>query len=195
MSRNRASGARRSGDPRKADEARNAEQQDTRSAAAGPMSGRRAKDVRRWLATKPELEELQEAFPGDWLAVQRDMTEVVSRGAAEVKAYVRAVARGTVTTPDRRGPADSVSEEVRRQMVAAALKRMSFSIATGVEEGRVRFNLVNGWIAQRLLFARGLERKPASMFWFRLWWPLLWQRRRLIPLVSPKASTAFTRGS
>ncbi len=103
MSRNRASGVRRSGDPRKAAEARNAEQQDTPSAAAAPMSGRRAKDVQRWLATKPELEELQEAFPADWLAVRRDMTEVVSRGAAEVKAYVRAVPAAPSPCPAAEG--------------------------------------------------------------------------------------------
>jgi hypothetical protein len=27
-----------------------------------------------------------------------------------------------------------------------------------------------------LLFSRGLERKPVSLFWFRLFWPLVWQK-------------------
>ena len=48
-------------------------------------------------------------------------------------------------------------------MAAAAIKQLSLSAATGVNEGRVRFNLVNGWIAQKLLFEDGLRRKPVSM--------------------------------
>ncbi len=47
----------------------------------------------------------------------------------------------------------------------------------GVARGTVRFNLLNGYLAQRLLFAKGLERKPVSIHWFRVLWPLLWQRR------------------
>ena len=50
---------------------------------------------------------------------------------------------------------------------------------------------LNGFVAQRLLFARGLERKPVSMRRFRLIWPLLWQRRRLMPLVQPKGIYCF----
>jgi hypothetical protein len=55
----------------------------------------------------------------------------------------------------------------------------------------MRFNLLNGYLAQRLLFRRDLERKPVSLFWFRLLWPLLWQRRRLMPLVSAKGIYCF----
>lgn len=76
-------------------------------------------------------------------------------------------------------------------MRAAALKQLCFSAATGVTAGRVRFNLLNGYVAQRLLFAGGLERKPVSLAWFRLLWPLLWQRRLLMPLVGPKGIYCF----
>jgi hypothetical protein len=55
----------------------------------------------------------------------------------------------------------------------------------------VRFNLVNGWVAQRLLFEHGLRRKPVSMPAFRLLWPLLWQRRFLMPLVGPNGIYCF----
>jgi hypothetical protein len=34
-------------------------------------------------------------------------------------------------------------------------------------------------------------RKPVSRFWFRLVWPLLWQRRFLMPLMASKAIYCF----
>jgi hypothetical protein len=58
-------------------------------------------------------------------------------------------------------------------------------------EGTIRFSLGNGLVAQRLLFDGGLRRKPVSMRWFRLLWPLVWQRRRLMPLVSGKGIYCF----
>jgi hypothetical protein len=71
------------------------------------------------------------------------------------------------------------------------LKNYSLAAASGVTKGRVRFNLLNGYIVQKLLFSRKLERKPVSMFWFRLIWPLIWQKRLLMPLVQPKGIYCF----
>jgi hypothetical protein len=76
-------------------------------------------------------------------------------------------------------------------MAAAAMKKLTLAAATGVTKGRVRFNLINGWLGQKLLFAHDLERKPVSLLWFRLIWPLVWQRRRLMPLVQPKGIYCF----
>ncbi|MFN0028087.1 MAG: SAM-dependent methyltransferase [Acidimicrobiales bacterium] len=76
-------------------------------------------------------------------------------------------------------------------MTAAALAQARFSLATGVTDGPVRFNRFNGSILQRLLFAQDLERKAVSGFWFRLWWPLLSQRRFLMALVQPKGIYCF----
>ncbi len=156
----------------------------------------RKSDVLAWLRQGPSLEELQAAYPDDWDAVRGDVTNLVSRGDVDqLKAYVAAVSRPEDTREDRRrGPRsdeERIRAEVRRHMMAAAIKRVCFSVSTGVSEGRVRFNLLNGWVAQKLLFARDLERKPVSMAWFRLLWPLLWQRRFLMPLVGPKGIYCF----
>ena len=62
-------------------------------------------------------------------------------------------------------------------MTVEAVRGEWIAAAAGVRGGRIRFGLVNGFVAQRLLFARGLERKPVSMRRFKLVWPLLWQRR------------------
>ncbi len=76
-------------------------------------------------------------------------------------------------------------------MAVEAVRGEWMAAAAGVRGGRIRFGLLNGFVAQRLLFAHGLERKPVSMRRFKLVWPLLWQRRRLLPLVQPKGIYCF----
>jgi hypothetical protein len=75
-------------------------------------------------------------------------------------------------------------------MTLHALKQAVTVASTGTT-GRARFNLVNGYIAQKLLFRRDLERKPVPLAWFRTLWPLLRQRRMLLPLVQPKGIYCF----
>jgi hypothetical protein len=155
---------------------------------------RRPDQVRAWLDREPSLSELQEAYPAEWSVVQRELAQIVPRGnLEELKAYVRRLAAAPPATRGKpvRGLDAALAQEIRRQMAAAAIKQLSLSAATGVHEGRVRFNLVNGWVAQRLLFEDGLRRKPVSMPAFRALWPLLWQRRLLMPLVGPKGIYCF----
>ena len=76
-------------------------------------------------------------------------------------------------------------------MSAHLLKQAVLRSSTGVETGRVRFNLLNGYVAQKLLFRRDLERKPVSLWLFRAVWPMLGQRRLLMPLVRPQGIWCF----
>jgi hypothetical protein len=155
---------------------------------------RRPQEVRAWLDRQPSLSELQESYPAEWTVVQHELAEIVPRGdLEELKAYVRRLAAPPPAARGRpvRGLDAALSQEIRRQMAAAAIKQLSLSAATGVQEGRLRLNLVNGWAMQRLLFETGLRRKPVSMPWFRLLWPLLWQRRYLMPLVGPRGIYCF----
>jgi hypothetical protein len=158
------------------------------------VSGRRPEEVRAWLQTRPSLRELRDAYPREWETVQHDLGQAVGRGdVEELKAYVLALA-SRPAAPGGRSRARQEAQlaaQIRRQMTIAALREASLSAATGVTSGRLRFNLVNGWVMQRLLFRRGFERKPVSRFWFRLLWPLLWQRRYLMPLVEPKGIYCF----
>jgi hypothetical protein len=148
------------------------------------------REVRAWLEQQPSLTELQEAYPQEWSVVQRELAEIVPRGDVhELTAYVRQIA--AAGRKPVRGLDPALAAEIRRQMAAAAIKQLSLSAATGVHEGRLRFNLVNGWVAQKLLFESGLRRKPVSLPAFRLVWPLLWQRRYLMPLVGPRGIYCF----
>jgi hypothetical protein len=157
---------------------------------------RSPRDVRAWLEREPPLAELREAYPAEWEIVERELGEVAGRGTEALAAYATAL---SAPLPFVRGPARLkqaqdmalLSEQIRRVMAATALKTLCLAAATGITTGKVRFNLVNGYVAQKLLFAHDLERKPVAMFRFRLLWPLLWQRRLLMPLVQPKGIYCF----
>jgi hypothetical protein len=131
------------------------------------------------------LAELRRAHPGEWPVVERELTELVAaQDRAALARYVEGVAAPLPAGADPRA-------RIRRQMAVAAVRGEWMQAAAGVRGGRIRFGLLNGFVAQRLLFARGLERKPVSIGWFRAVWPLLWQRRRLLPLVQPKGIYCF----
>jgi hypothetical protein len=148
------------------------------------------REARAWLEQQPSLTELQEAYPQEWSVVQRDLAQIVPRGNVhELTAYVRQIAASS--RKPVRGLDPALAADIRRAMATAAIKQLSLSAATGVHEGRLRFNLVNGWVAQKLLFESGLRRKPVSLPVFRLVWPLLWQRRFLMPLVGPRGIYCF----
>ena len=67
--------------------------------------------------------------------------------------------------------------------------------AAGVRGGRIRFGLVNGFVAQRLLFAvAAWSASRSRCAGSGCVWPLLWQRRRLLPLVQPKGIYCFYSG-
>ncbi len=159
------------------------------------MARRGPREVQSWLAGQPSLAELREVYPAEWDAVERELAPLVARGdLEEIKAYVRDLSSPSadLANPRRRDREDAlISAQVRRHMAATALRQALRAAATGAPEGKRRFNLLNGWVAQKLLFERSLVRKPVSLFWFRLIWPLLWQRRLLMPLVEPKGIFCF----
>ena len=153
------------------------------------MSRRRPSDQRAWLEGDPPLTAVRERFPREWEQVQRELAAVVERDDVEaIKAYASSVAR----PPRVAGEQALVSALARQRLAAAALKQMGVSAATGVTSGTLRFGLVSGFLAQRLLFkGGGLERKPVSLRAFRLIWPRIRQRRYLMPLVEPRGIYCF----
>ena len=127
------------------------------------------------------LREMREAHPAEWEKVQAEIADVVNSGDInDLKSYVQQVSQG-------RGRSD-----IERAMAVEALRKVCVSAATGVTRGKVRFNLFNGWLAQKLLFkGKGLERKPVNLAAFAVIWPLLSQKSFLMPLVEPKGIYCF----
>lgn len=170
------------------------EQQERRRRSPAKQRISRPNDELTWLASDPPLAELKDAYPKEWERVRRELHALLARDdAEEISAYIKAVSQPeALRAGGRMRPArDRIDSEARRRMAVLVLKSAVFRASTGVPEGRVRFNLVNGFVAQKLLFRRDLERKPVSMWLFRLVWPLLGQRRLLMPLVQPKGIWCF----
>ncbi len=149
-----------------------------------------------WLKTNPSLDELCVRHPEEWATVQQEISAIVAGGVAqELKTYL--VQLATPLARGSRGVQQQdvvLSQFIRSRMANEAVKKLCLSTLaadTGVKSGKLRFNLFNGYIAQRLLFSRGLERKPASLFWFHLFWPLVWQRKRLMALVQSRGIYCF----
>lgn len=154
----------------------------------------KSKDVEKiiaWLQTSPPLSELQAAYPEEWETVQHQLAKVLERGKPEeLLLYLKRLSQ-QCNIPAKKAGTQAVQDMVRHQMAYASIKLHNVSVASGVESGKVRFNLLNGFMAQRLLFSHDLERKPVSIFWFRLIWPLIRQKRYLMPLVQPKGIYCF----
>lgn len=157
-------------------------------------------EAMNWLRSKPAFEELCARYPVEWEAVQQEIAVIAKRGiAAELKAYLGRLSVQAAQNQARHGQRKksleaSLSDAIHSYMAHEAVKKLcltSLNADAGVKKGKLRFNWFNGFIIQNLLFSKGLERKPASLFWFRLWWPLLWQKKRLMPLVQPKGIYCF----
>ncbi len=149
-----------------------------------------------WLKTNPSVDELCARYPEEWAAVQQEISAIVERGIAEeLKVYLERFSAPVASSGKaQKNREAALSQFIRSRMAHESVKKLCLSTLAadaGVTKGKLRFNWFNGFIAQKLLFSRGLERKPASLFWFRLLWPLVWQKKRLMPLVQPKGIYCF----
>jgi len=168
------------------------------------MSNNNPKKVWKWLKTMPSLSELCEKYPEEWTIVQRDISTAYQRSRSEEQSPARLNrSSNSVTLPKpapkparskpRAGKAldPALSQYIRNRMAQMAIKNYGLIAASGIKKGVVRFNWLNGFVIKALLFARELERKPVPLFWFRLMWPLVWQKNRLMPLAEPEGIYCF----
>lgn len=164
------------------------------------MKNEHPEKVMKWLQSKPSLDELGAEFPGLRETVRQELAEIVAEGASTgLPAYLKKMSQAERllekkyhgSRGDKKIAIALMQMTVRTRMAHLAVKQHLVAEATGIEKGKVRFNLLNGYLAQKLLFNVGLERKLVSLFWFRLLWPLLWQRRLLMPLVQPEGIYCF----
>lgn len=164
------------------------------------MKHRSPSEVWEWLQKEATLNELSSNYPQEWETVQRELSTVLARG--QVEALRQCVERSSTyatlainsvhkSSGTRKAWETAMPRLIRNRMIQLAVKNHCLITATGLTEGKVRFNYLNGYVTQKLLFSHDLERKPVSLFWFRLIWPLIWQKRLLMPLVQPKGIYCF----
>ncbi len=136
------------------------------------MSNNNPKKVWKWLKTMPTLSELCEKYPEEWAIVQRDISAAYERSASEEQPPKRlnrsSNSATTLPKPARSKPRagkaldPALSQYIRDRMSQMAIRNYGLIAASGIKEGVVRFNWLNGFIIKGLLFARELERKPVS---------------------------------
>lgn len=156
------------------------------------------------------LADLQERFPGEWQAVGAEL--VAAAGTRRPEALAAFLRKATEAVKPWRSrllrPRSNASDLAvalphlaRARMVRLAVEELLRSAAARLAVGkpvsggdaprRMRLGWWSGMLIQRLMFARGLERKPVSMTAFRWLWPVIPDRRLLMPLVQPKGIYCF----
>lgn len=80
---------------------------------------------------------------------------------------------------------------IKARIAINVIEELNFAVQTGKDSGRIRFNLWDGTVLQKLLFKRGFERKPASLLMFKLMWPFITNKKILMPLVNKKGIYCF----
>jgi hypothetical protein len=152
-----------------------------------------------WLE-KADLQELIDRYPREWEEVGKALTNALAAGRIEQLNDLARQAAGEADCWKARlrgaSPHQKLIDQarpylVRRRLWLLALDQCALAAASGQASGKVRFNFLNGLLIQKLLFRRGLERKAASLAWFRLCWPLVGQKRILMPLVQSRGIFCF----
>jgi hypothetical protein len=147
------------------------------------------------------LDDLMAAHPALWREVGQGLVEASAKRSPEALAAFVERALATAEPWRERVRKSHGNPEVLEQalpkviaarMARLAVERTLLAAATGIASGGVRMGRVSGALVNALLFAGGaLDRKPASMAAFRLLWPLVSDRRLLMPLVQPRGIWCF----
>ena len=139
----------------------------------------------RWVQEVATIDELIDKYPHEWVTVHHKLSEIYTTGdISSLQRYIKqetsksfiAISSLKKETRNSKMLRTTSSQIVRARMVTLAVKNQLLKTSTGVSHGKIRFNYVNGFIAQKLFFLSNLKRKPVSLSWFRIIWPLIWQK-------------------
>ena len=154
----------------------------------------------KFIKSSPGLKELKKDYPELWEEVNTDLIEKIGSGKTDgLYNYIRNIKSITEHLNGRiqqSGSNHKVVENafpqlIKAKMSALALDQYYLAAMANQFSGKVKFNTFNGLLLQKLLFKQALERKPVSWFWFKFFWPLITQKRILMPLVNKKGIYCF----
>jgi hypothetical protein len=164
------------------------------------MTRRSTENELAWLNGDPSLHDLMERYPAEWQVAGRELAAAIEDGSAQNLNDFSLKAKSDLELwkgriRKSRGNArvleSALPHLIRGRMALLALDKCYLAAATGKTSGKIRFNLINGFIIQKLLFSRHLTRKMASLAWFRFWWRWVTQKRLLMPLVQRRGIYCF----
>ncbi|OBZ08973.1 SAM-dependent methyltransferase [Bacillus sp. FJAT-27264] len=80
---------------------------------------------------------------------------------------------------------------IKARFAIYLLEQLNIAVSSKTPEINVKLNLWDGTILQKLLFRKGLERKPVSLGLFKFWWRFVIHKKILMPLVNKKGIYCF----
>jgi hypothetical protein len=158
------------------------------------------KDELKWVCHEAHLRELMERYPETWQIVGPQLVSVLEGGQVPTLNDYSTKAKSVEETwhykirqsrYNTKVIESAMPRLIASRMALLAMDQCYHAAATGKASGKVRFNLLNGYIIQKLLFSHHLTRKPVSLKWFLFWWRIVRQKRLLMPLVQPRGIYCF----
>jgi hypothetical protein len=159
------------------------------------------------------LEQLKARYPEHWEQTGSALVAAIqARHAAGAAAFLARARAEAAPWRQRMSQSGQNARVLQAALPALVRERMSLLAVKEVVEGaaavrasgqdgaaaraglparRLRFGLWSGALIQRLFFRAGLERKPVSMSWFKLVWPLVTEKALLMPLCQPQGIYCF----
>lgn len=144
------------------------------------------------------LEDLRTSFPRDWRIVQHRISDILERGKPQDLAkFTKQTIEHHQALTVLLGKARSnnldyegyLSRFAQVRMAALVIKDLSRFAGKNIKSPKL--GRIDKFLMGNLLFLDGFQRKPVSMFWFRLIWAMIRQRDMLMPLVEPKGIYCF----
>jgi hypothetical protein len=158
------------------------------------------KDELKLVCHEARLHELMERYPDIWRSAGPELIATLEEGQAQSFKNYSAKAKSIEqiwhsrirkSRHNAKVIESALPHLIKSRMALLSLQQCYQAAALGKAVGKIRFNLINGYIIQKLLFSHDLTRKPASLKWFAFWWRFISQKRLLMPLVQPKGIYCF----
>lgn len=152
------------------------------------------------IAATRSIEKIIREYPSRWERVSGEiMAALKTKKREDLVLYlntVKAEWNAWKEKIDAVGKKPSVMEDaipalVRLKMVEYAMEKLFVTTAPGKKPGKYRFNFLNDFILQRLLFRHDFVRKPVNLALFRIAWPFITQKKILMPLAARRGIYCF----
>jgi hypothetical protein len=158
------------------------------------------KDELKWVSRNANLQELMDRYPEAWRSMGPELVAAFEDGQAQTLRDYSTKAKSIEemwlyrirqSRSNAKVIESALPHLIKSRMTLLAMDLCFQAAAFGKASGKIRLNLINGYIIQKLLFSNHLTRKSASLRWFRFWWRFVSQKRLLMPLVQPRGIYCF----
>jgi hypothetical protein len=159
------------------------------------------KELALILGNDCKISDLVKSYPDIWKSVNEELKELLAANKPELfNDYMIKIKKENDMWTDkiRKNPSSidtACNHLIKSKMAFMSLEKIFMLAATKSQTGNIKFNFMNGYILQKLLFYHDFVRKPASLFWFNFFWRFNSQKNFLMPLVNKKGIYCFYSSS